>query len=348
MRTIANELPADTAEGGLLVAVSGGADSVALLRALIALQSAAGESPWKQPVVAAHFDHQLRGDDSADDAAWLGELCESLAVRLIVGREDVAAQIGPNGGGVEESARAARYRFLETAAQQLGYRYVAVAHTANDQVETILHHILRGTGLTGLQGIPRCRPLTESVSLIRPLSIRPLLIRPLMTSRREQVEQYLETLNQPFRHDATNDDLQWTRNRIRHELLPQLRNDFHSGVDDSLLRLGQQAVEMSEVIDSLVDRLLADAWGEKQAPKTSSVNIVRLHCEPFAGQHPYLIRACFVRLWTENNWPRRRMGFSHWDRLATLVGEPTGASDFPDGIEARRRGQLLVLQRKPV
>jgi tRNA(Ile)-lysidine synthase len=143
----------------VLVAVSGGADSVALLRGLCALRSA-GDGR----LVIAHFNHRLRGAESAADQTFVEELGQQQALRVILGSRD-----GDGRASSEETLREQRYQFLRQAADQAGARYVAIAHTADDQVETVLHNILRGTGLAGLAGIPRVRPLTEAATLIRPL-----------------------------------------------------------------------------------------------------------------------------------------------------------------------------------
>src|SRR5262249_48782964 len=133
--------------------------------------------------------------------------------------------------GVEAAARQARYEFLAKTAHECGARYIATAHTADDQVETILFNVLRGTGLAGLAGIPRMRTLNESTTLIRPL----------LDFKRSEIISYLATLNQPYRDDETNQLLDYTRNRIRHDLIPILERDYNPRVRESLLRLAQAA-----------------------------------------------------------------------------------------------------------
>ena len=155
--------PEDWQDVTVLVAVSGGADSVALLRAIVALKTA-GEGR----LVAAHLNHQLRPAEAEADQALVVELCRRLGVACEVGRVrlDLA---GPEGrDGLEAAARRARYQFLEATAARLGARFVVTAHTADDQAETILHRILRGTGIGGLSGMARARPLGPA-TLIRPL-----------------------------------------------------------------------------------------------------------------------------------------------------------------------------------
>ena len=136
----------------VLVAVSGGPDSIALLRGLIALQ------PDRQRIRVAHFQHGLRGSAADADLRFVQQTCQALNVSCDVGQatRDGYAELQP-GNGWESAARKQRYQFLIQAAERSGARYVATGHTADDQAETVLHHVLRGTGLTGLGGIPRVR-----------------------------------------------------------------------------------------------------------------------------------------------------------------------------------------------
>ncbi len=214
----------------VLIAVSGGADSVALLRAVAALKRECG---GPGAVYVAHLNHGLRGEAADADEGWVEALCQEMGLAVSVGRADVGELANQAGDGWEAAARLARYDFLRTMAEQIGARFVATAHTADDQVETVLHHILRGTGLAGLAGIPPTRPLSPSVTLVRPL---------LRTTRGEIVE-YLKVLKQNYRSDASNADVSYTRNRIRQVLLPLIRDRFNSEVDAALLRLAGQASE---------------------------------------------------------------------------------------------------------
>ncbi len=219
----------------VVVAVSGGCDSVALLRAMLALKtSGAGR------VCAAHLNHQLR-PEADEDERFVVELCQRLGVKCEVEQAAVDQLAARSGNGLEAAARMARYRFLQETAGRLGARFVATAHTADDQAETILHRILRGTGIRGLAGMPRARPLGHAT-----------LIRPLLGVRRDELRAYLDALGQPWRHDQSNADLRFTRNRIRHQTMPQLRRHFNAGLTEALLRLGALAGEAQAVVDELV------------------------------------------------------------------------------------------------
>lgn len=310
--------------GRVLLAVSGGADSVAMLRGMLHLRDRHGLQ-----VSAAHLNHNLRGDESLADAEWLTALAKRLELPLIVEGRDVAAIAGRKAQGLEEAAREVRYAFLQEAAANLGCSDVAVAHTADDQAETILHHVIRGTGVAGLRGMPRTRPLTEDIRLVRPL----------LGITRAEIEHYLAELGQDFRRDASNTDDAFTRNRLRHSLLPLLEREYNPQVREALRRLGQQADEMQQALEHLAADLL------KQAVVDSNETTCRVDCDRLAGQPRHLVRECFARLWRQLNWPRGQMGYAEWDQLAELVFNG-GTATFPGNIEARRRGNLVVLRRE--
>lgn len=310
--------------GRLLVGVSGGADSVALLRGLVSLRD-----DRSLEVVAAHLNHQLRGDESTADASLVRQLCESLNVPLAIESIDVRRLAEESGCGIEEAARTARYDFLTQTALEQGCSWVLVAHTADDQVETILHHILRGTGLDGLRGMPRTRPLAEGITLARPL----------LDVTRAEIEAYLRSIGQDWRDDATNRDPMLTRNRIRHELLPSLRDQYNPQIDAALVRLAQQAADVQSVIDPLADRLLAECC------LNAAPDVLRLDATPFAKSPVHLVREVVKRAWRRAGWPLSGMGFDHWTSAARVALGQAAAIDLPGGVHAQRRGTLVVLTR---
>ena len=175
----------------------------------------------------AHLNHGLRGDEADADAVWLQTLCERLELPLKSSKADVTSLAAQQGDGWEAAARDGPLRFLRQTAERVGARFVATAHTADDQVETVLHRIVRALGSPGWAGFP-ARPLSASVALVRPL----------LTCRAAKCRRYLPAIGQDFRTDSSNDDSRFTRNRLRHELLPLLRERFNSDVDGALLRLG--------------------------------------------------------------------------------------------------------------
>lgn len=307
----------------LLVAVSGGADSMALLCGLLDLAH-----EFQLRMTAAHLDHALR-DNSAADVAWLAAQCHQLGVSFISDRQDVGLEAARLGRGIEETARDVRYAFLERIAAAGETPYVAVGHTADDQAETILHNLLRGTGLGGLRGMPSMRPLGD----------RCRIFRPLLGVSRAEVELYLQARGRTWRVDESNSNPAFTRNRLRGELLPLLRKEFNPRISEILVTLGRQAGEVQELVAALADELLAAAILDEQP------QAVRLDCTFFRGRPPHLIRECFKILWTRRGWPRRLMGYREWDRLAMLAtAEPNApAVMLPGEITARRRAGTMVL-----
>jgi len=281
--------------------VSGGADSVAMLRAICALKTG-GEGTLH----VAHFNHRLRGEESEADEAFVVDLCRRFDLQCCLGSADPQPPLAEGGDGVEAAARAARYEFLRQTAEDRGARYVVTAHSADDQVETILHRIVRGTGIGGLAGMRRARPLGSAASLIRPL----------LGFRRGRLVTYLDDLGQPYRRDSTNTDVRFTRNRIRHELLPQLAEQFNAGVADALLRLGGLAGEVQTVVDWLVDRLV------ERCVVDEGVDAIRLETYALAAEHRYLVRELFIAVWRRQDWPMQAMGFAQWDLLAEMAAAP--------------------------
>ena len=185
----------------VLAAVSGGADSMCLLHALLTLRASLDIT-----VAAAHFNHQLRPEAEAEERfvrAW----CAEHEVPCHTGRGNVAAQAAAAGTGIEETARQLRYAFLEDAAEQAGADRIATAHHAGDNAETVLLHLIRGSGLRGLGGIP---------------SVRGKVIRPLLTVERREIEAYLARHCIPHVEDASNQDTAYRRNYLRREILPRL------------------------------------------------------------------------------------------------------------------------------
>jgi tRNA(Ile)-lysidine synthase len=320
--------PAAWRDLSVLVAVSGGPDSVALLRALRRLKEGDDGAAGTGRLVVGHVNHRLRPEADADEA-FVRELARSLGVPCEAAHLDKSALDLRD--GLEAAARDARYRLLGDIAQRLGARYVVTAHTADDQAETILHRIVRGTGLAGLSGMRRARPLSPAATLLRPM----------LAIGRAEVEAYLAELQQPYCLDATNDELHFARNRLRHELLPLLEQRFNPQVKAALLRLAQLAGEAQGVIDGLVQELHARSVNVEPDGGVL-VDYRRLQQEP-----PYIVRELFAHIWRSRGWPQQAMGYDEWDRLAALVaGPPRGVivqHTFPGGITARRTADTLSL-----
>lgn len=315
----------------VVVALSGGADSVALLCGLVELRQKLSQSGelGAGRLIAAHLNHGLRGAESEEDARFCLELCRTLDLPLVVERVGIALE-SQSKEGLEEAARQERYKFLIGLAQQKGARYVVTAHTKNDQVETVLHRILRGTGIAGLGGIPLARELSPGVSLRRPMR----------NMSRDEVLQYLNTLGQRFRTDSSNASLDFTRNRIRHELLPWLRQAFNLQVDQALLRLAEQAGELQEMLQGQLQEAM------ESATKEIATGGVQISAPALAKLHVWMQREVVRHAWKECQWPLRGMGAAEWEMLRKMVlveSAEVKRMDLPGGIRAEKKGEWLSL-----
>lgn len=213
-----------------VIGASAGPDSTLLLLAMRAI-SEEHELGWE--LHAAHLHHGLRGANADGDARFVENLARRLGVGFHTDRVDVRRHVSENGGSIEEVARRLRYEFLERVALKTGSDHVVVAHHADDDAETILHRICRGTGMRGLAGM---RDIRE----IQPSS-RVSLIRPLLRERRAVIEEICEQRDIEARTDISNHGVEFTRGRIRNDILPALREHINPNVSEALLRLGEQA-----------------------------------------------------------------------------------------------------------
>jgi tRNA(Ile)-lysidine synthase len=326
MHPFEKKLAAELAKLGparLLVAVSGGPDSIALFRAALATANGATD------LAVGHFNHQLR-PESADDEQFVRALCETLGVTCHVGRAETDLRSQTTGVGLEAAARTARYEFLGQVARELRIPYVLTAHTANDQAETVLHRVLRGTGLRGLKGIRPIRRLSDACQLVRPM----------LTVTRQEVQDYLQEICQPARLDSTNDQTLQTRNRIRNQLLPQLTCDYNPEVRAALVRLAGMASELEAVVEQVVSQAEADAV------TLVDVGRVEIDVGPLTAALPYVIRQLLIRVWQRQSWPEREMDHAQWTIVERMIrhGEPKSRS-LPGGVRAKRQGEQLVLTR---
>jgi len=307
--------------GGIVVAVSGGPDSVALLRALVDCRTG--------PLVVAHVNHQLRGAESDADQQFVADLCQRLGCAVHAEQIPVAAQAQTTGDNLEGCARRARYDTLLSVARTAGCRWIATGHTADDQAETVLHRLIRGTGLQGLRGIAARRPLAPAIDVIRPL----------LDVTRSEVLAYLDAVQQPYRLDSSNAELRFTRNRIRQELLPMLARCYNPAIASILAQLAAQAAEVWPEIEALA----ADLRQRAERPRAGDV-LVFDRAVLQAAPAPRL-REMFRLVWAHEGWPQADMTFAAWGRLALLVHDAASRLDLPGGVRAQCRERVVQLCR---
>ncbi len=228
----------------VLCALSGGADSVALLLILKALEAELGIT-----VFAAHLNHGIRGVEADRDESFCSELCRSLGVPFVSERANVPAVAKIRKNGLEEAAREVRYEFLNRACSSLGCNKIATAHHADDNIETVLLHMLRGCALGGLKGIS---------------AVRGNIIRPLLTVRKKELEQLLEEQKCSFVYDSTNDELDCTRNYIRHKILPCIYG-VNESADKVFYRMCKALAKDAEYLESEAEKIPDNAKAKELA-----------------------------------------------------------------------------------
>jgi len=220
----------------VLCAVSGGADSVALLR-LLAIERDKGAIT----LCAAHFEHGIRGEESLEDMRFVENLCESLDVKLYIGRGDVPSEAAANGEGTEACARRLRHAFLRQTLEDCGGGYIALAHHRKDRAETVLMHLLRGGGITGAAA------MGERDGII---------IRPLIDRSPEELKSWLTSINQPWREDSTNAVPDNPRNALRLKVFPLLE-EIYPGFERALNRFAGISGREDEYLSQLTDEFIS-------------------------------------------------------------------------------------------
>jgi tRNA(Ile)-lysidine synthase len=307
----------------VVVGVSGGADSVCLLHVLAKWQEGLGIK-----LHAAHLNHQLRGGESEADAEYVSDLAGSLGIPITIGRQDVAGYRIERNFSVEEAARELRYAFLARVAGEVGANRIAIGHTRDDQVETVLMHILRGTGITGLCGLAPCSPVptcrddgqgmswpTSSMSL-RTERSNLLVIRPLLDIAREETASYCQEHRLNPHIDSSNLSLSFFRNRLRLQLLPLLRQ-YNPSVDQALLRLADIAKE--DIV--FIEQQASELWNEvaRQEDNTIYLNRKQIASLSIALQRQ-LLRMAVTKLAGDT----RDFEASHIEAARSLLNKPVG------------------------
>jgi len=302
------------------VAASGGADSTALLLLLVDLRKQLGIVPS-----AVHFNHKLRGKPSDSDERFVVALAERLGLPVHLSHADVAARARREKSNLEDAARRARYAFFEKLSREGIVDYVVTAHTADDQAETVLAHILRGTGLAGLAAI---HPKTDHV------------IRPLLQIHRADLRKFLRAKKQPWREDATNQDTSRLRARIRKKLLPLLEKQFQPNVIEHLSTLATLAREDDSFLNTLAAQRLA------QLAQHSADSIV-IPISEFSVDSALASR--LIRLIAEKSRARSgQWSAQHVQQVLDLAlhGEPGKLLQMPASIDVRRDRDVLTFSSR--
>ncbi len=297
-----------------LIGVSGGRDSVALLHALRA---------WGfEKLVVCHLDHGLR-PESADDARFVADLAKEHRLEAVIGRQDVAARAKRRRQSLETAGREARYGFFAQTARNRECPRLFLAHHADDQVETFLFNLFRGSAGNGLSGM---RPLSTQVIAGVTLQIS----RPLLGVWREEIDAYVARHRLAFREDASNTDPRHTRNRLRHKIIPAIER----ALDREIRRPVWRAAEILRA----EDELLAGLCANHELPAELATS--ELSAQPLALQRRLL------HAWLKNHGVSN-VGYEEVEAVRGLLTGPAAKTNLPGGWHARRRARKLFLEPPP-
>jgi tRNA(Ile)-lysidine synthase len=335
----------------VVVGLSGGADSVCLLHVLAEWRRALGIR-----LHVAHLNHQFRETESEADAEYVSNLADSLGIPSTVESQDVAAYRIERKCSIEEAARELRYAFFARVARKVGAHRIAIGHTRDDQVETILMHILRGTGVTGLSGLVPCSPLAYdsqrmSLPACRPslpvsspsLRAKPgnlLVIRPLLDITREETANYCREHQIEPRSDSSNLSPSFFRNRLRLHLLPLLRQ-YNPNIDQALLRLADIAKED----DAFIEQQASGLWDEVARQENDAICLDKkqMAALPIALQR-HLLRTAVTKLVGDV----RDIEASHIEAARTLLDkQPSKRVSLPHGLICQGGYDELTIARQP-
>jgi len=319
-----------TSGATIVVAVSGGADSTALLLAIEELKT---RNKLYVDVCVAHLDHGLR-KSSSKDAKWVKELATRLGFRSVIGRSKVAEDAEESSDNLEQAAREARYAFLERTAKKVSANYVLTAHTMDDQAETVLLRLMRGSAGAGLGGMESLRPLAKNSSI--------KLARPILWARRIETEDYCRLRRVDFLTDEMNDDQKFARVKVRKQLLP-LMQSFNNRIVEALSRTAAQLREDGAVLFNNSDALLQQASlsNVENETKPPALDVKVL------SKAPPALRRRALRQWlSEARGGTRRLEMVHLSAVEKLLEGTAGGRvvELPGGGRVSRRQHRLVFE----
>lgn len=334
----------------LCVAVSGGADSVALLLALHEVNTAKRDA-LGIGLSAVHVHHGIREATESDaDLVFVQDLCIQLDLPLHLHRADVPTRAAENRETLEEAAREVRYTFFRTLIASGHADSILTAHTLDDQAETVLMKLLRGAWTEGISGIHPILPIHQ------PSQRSGNILRPLLGTRRHEIEAFLQSRNQPWRTDSTNADTTYTRNRVRHELLPQLRT-YNPSIDNSLANLAELAreeearwqTELARILPQLLLPGKPVRGGGRAVSTTPGTSSISIEIDRLRALDPALrrrvLRAAARQLGFRLSFDdtTRLLALSGFATLSTVASRSGAALHLANGLRAQRSPRELQL-----
>jgi tRNA(Ile)-lysidine synthase len=326
------KLDLPTSKSSVVVAVSGGADSVALL---LGLDELLKSRRLVLNLLVAHLNHRLRGKLSTADARWVKSLAAQLGHKITSGSVDVKRRAAATGDNLEQAARRARYEFLARQAIAVRAKFILTAHTIDDQAETILLNLLRGSGADGLGGVEPVRPLGPAD--------KTLLVRPLLSwARRRDTESYCNLRGVDFREDAMNVDEKYARVRVRRQLLP-LMQTFNPKMVEGLARTAELLRDDSLALDQGAARLLELSLEFRSDPDNPAADGTLVRWD-LLSKAPRALRRRALRLWIGRcRGDLKRVEHVHIVALETLLCGNRGGRviELPGGARVARKQALL-------
>ncbi|MEW6356828.1 MAG: tRNA lysidine(34) synthetase TilS [Planctomycetota bacterium] len=317
----------------VVVGVSGGPDSVALLRALCWLRDRRGTPSW---ICVAHLNHMLRGKEAEDDAAFVTRLAERLDCMCFNGKADVRELAAVKGLSIEEAAREARYIYLEQVCMSVNVARLALGHTADDNAETILHRFLRGTGVAGLAGIPPKRRLAERSPI--------MIVRPLIRTRRSDVLAFLQRRRQKYRVDSTNASSAYLRNRLRNELIPMMEAEYNRNAREAMTRLAEACSDAADFLALTARRKF------EELPLEHRKGAIIIPTSALADLHAAVLPMVIRMVMETMGIGLKQFAHDHYAAIGRLIREKGGEKELalPCGLRVIRSGGGLRLQKGPV
>lgn len=315
----------------VIIAVSGGADSMALLDSLWKLSST------RENLYVFHCNHRQRGEESDSDASFVEEQAALRKIHCCVTRltDDECRHHS------EDQLRQIRYQYLKEFACRINASWIALGHNADDNIETFLHRWIRGSGIRGLRGIPSQRDFLQTDSA----DVK--LIRPLLTVYRSTILSWLQTHAVPYRNDSSNSDCKYTRNIIRNQLIPTLDRLIGTDWKERITQRIRSNTLEHERINSQAEELLSSSiWG-KQPDGSVEMPVAALTKIDWI-----VLREFFVGIWHIQNWPLREMSRKHWQHIETMLSRSSSNPhpmrvDLPGHLRLEiRRGMLRIAQSR--
>ncbi len=309
----------------VLVAVSGGADSVCMLKALIAIREKINIE-----VMAANLDHQLRGKESRADSRFVKKTADDLGIKCVIGRINVSRG-GRRGMSVEEKAREKRYDFLIKTAKANKCNVIATGHNMNDQAETVLIKIIHGSSLKGMAGIP---PLRWSKNI--------KIIRPLIRVSRPEIISFLERSDLAYVEDSSNLDIRFVRNRVRHEILPYLEK-YNPKIKRSLVNLSDTVREDLSFIDLAKKNNVGKSFSDSGSGKGMEIKDVLFQARTIRKE-------IFKDLFKQAGGNIKKLTYRHWMDMDDLLrcAEKNKSLDLPGKIRVLKEKSRIVFKKRNV